>query len=250
MTSTLMPGPTQPHYSMYGSVAYSHSYNTGVGVTGANPPERRTLPYPPITCHGPTTHSGVISQSSVDHTPVGCVSSLPPTQPTQSGAGLTPAASTMTTTTTPENSAPLPAWTAATLPLPVMGQIPQIPCFTGEGRATGDSFVEWHEHFENVAKLAGWNDHWKLVHLTSNLRDTAMAFYRSCVRGKYILLVAAMKRRFMPIRLTAVQAQLFHNRQQQERETEDQFAQDLQKLFYNLAYAGATSEGPQVERMG
>ena len=29
----------------------------------------------------------------------------------------------------------------------------------------------------------------------------------------------------------------------------DQFAQDLQKL-YNLAYAGATSEGPQAERMG
>ena len=79
-----------------------------------------------------------------------------------------------------------------------------------------------------------------------------MAFYRSCssdVRSKYALLVAAMKRRFTPIRLTAVQAQLFHNRQQQERETVDQFAQDLQKL-YNLAYAGATSEGPQAERMG
>ena len=69
-----------------------------------------------------------------------------------------------------------------------------------------------------------------------------MAFYRSCtseVRSKYTLLVAAMKRRFTPIRLTAVQAQLFHNRQQQ---TVDQFAQDLQKL-YNLAYAG---EGPQA----
>ena len=58
-----------------------------------------------------------------------------------------------------------------------------------------------------------------------------------------------MKRRFTPIRLTAVQAQLFHNRQQQEKETVDQFAQDLQKL-YNLAYAGATSEGPQAEHMG
>ena len=58
-----------------------------------------------------------------------------------------------------------------------------------------------------------------------------------------------MKRRFTPIHLTAVPAQLFHNRQQQEKETVNQFAQDLQKL-YNLAYAGATSEGPQAERMG
>jgi hypothetical protein len=98
--------------------------------------------------------------------------------------------------------------------LPVMGQIPQIPKFTGEGRAVGESFKEWHEHFENVAKLTGWNDQWKLVHLTSNLRDTAMAYYRSCsveVRGKYSALVSSLERRFTPIRLTAVQAQLFHN---------------------------------------
>jgi hypothetical protein len=58
-----------------------------------------------------------------------------------------------------------------------------------------------------------------------------------------------MKRRFRPARLTAVQAKLFHNRQQQEKETVDQFAQELQKL-YNMAYDGAASEGPHAERMG
>ena len=102
-----------------------------------------------------------------------------------------------------------------------------------------------------MATLAGWNDHWKLVHLTSNLRDTAMAFCRSCsseIRSRYTSLVAAMKRRFTPIRLTAVKAQLFHNRQQQEKETVDQVAQDLQKL-YNLAFTGAISVGPQAERI-
>ena len=137
-------------------------------------------------------------------------------------------------------------------PLPVMGQIPPIPKFTGEGCATGESFTEWNEHFENVAKLAGWNDQWKLVHLKSSLRDTAMAFYRSCsaeVCNDYTAVVAAMERRFTPILLTAVQAQLFHNRHQQENETVDQFSQELQKL-YNLAYAGAASEGPHAQRMG
>lgn len=72
----------------------------------------------------------------------------------------------------PTIAPPLPVFT-----MPFMGQIPQIPPFTGEGRASGDSFSEWHEHFENIARLAGWDEHWKLVHLTSNLRDTAMAFY-------------------------------------------------------------------------
>ena len=108
----------------------------------------------------------------------------------------------------------------------------------GLGYATGESFTEWNEHFQNVAKLVGWNDQWKLVHLKSSLRDTAMAFYRSCsaeVHNDYTTVVAAMGRRFTPIRLTAVQAHLFHNRHQQENETVDQFKQELQKL-YNLAY--------------
>lgn len=49
----------------------------------------------------------------------------------------------------------------------------------------------WYEHFENVAKLAGWKDHWRLVHLTSHLHDSSTE-----VRGNYSQLVAAMKRRF------------------------------------------------------
>ena len=40
-----------------------------------------------------------------------------------------------------------------------------------------------------------------------------------------------MKRRFTPVLLTAVQAQLFHNRQQHDRESVDHFAQELQKLY-------------------
>ena len=162
----------------------------------------------------PHPHIGTLPASSVDTPPTGGIptpSSIstqpdvgaPPTipMPHSPGGGVVPPVQSATPT-------------AAFCSVPLMGQIPQIPRFTGEGRATGESFSEWHEHFENVATLAGWNDHWKLVHLTSNMRDTAMAFYRSCsyeVRSKYNSLVAAVKRRFTPIRLTAVQAQLFHN---------------------------------------
>ena len=94
--------------------------------------------------------------------------------------------------------------------------------------------MEWFEQFENIATLVGWDAHWRLVHLTSNLRGTAAVFYRSCrveARSQYDSLVEALKRRFMPVRLTAVQTQLFHNRQQAEGETVEQFAQELQKFF-------------------
>ena len=158
-----------------------------------------------------------------------------------------PVTSAPTPAVTPPATPPLPAFS-----MPFIGQVPPIPQFTGEGRATGESFTEWHEHFENVAKLVGWDDHWKLVHLTSHLRDTALAFFRSCstdVRGRYASLVTALKQRFTPVRLTAVQAKLFHNRHQVDGETVDQFAQELRKL-YNLAYGEAASEGPHAERMG
>ena len=124
--------------------------------------------------------------------------------------------------TPPPCTSPFPVFS-----MPIMGQIPQIPCFTGDGCATGESFTEWHEHFENVTRLVGWDEH-------------------VGIRSNYDQFVAAMKKWFTRIHLTAVQAQLFHNRQQQEKETVDLFAQELQKL-YNM---GAASEGLNAEIMG
>ena len=121
---------------------------------------------------------------------------------------------------------------ATALPMSLMTPLPRIPPFTGEGQETG--FTEWHYHFENVAKLAGWDDHWCLVHLAASLKDTAASFYRSCgwgVRNNYQSLLAELKQRFTPVQLTAVQTQIFHNRLQGEKESVEQFVQDLRKLF-------------------
>ena len=151
----------------------------------------------------------------------------------------------------PVTTATLPVYSTAAVAMPLLGQLPQIPKFSGDLQDGGETFLEWLEQLENIAKLVGWDDHWRLVHLTSNLRGTAASFYRSCgvdVRSQYKSLVEAMKRRFTPVRLTAVQTQLFHNRQQAEGETVEQFAQDLQKLF-NQAYARAAREGPEAEKL-
>lgn len=42
--------------------------------------------------------------------------------------------------------------------MPMLGQLPPIPRFTGEDHESGKSFTEWHEHFNKVAKLVGWDD--------------------------------------------------------------------------------------------
>ena len=86
--------------------------------------------------------------------------------------------------------------------------LPQIPPYHGGEQKDGETFQDWLEHFEAVAQLARWDEHYKLVYLTTSLRGTAKSFYRSCSlaqRSSYCALVAELKKRFTPVRLTAVQ---------------------------------------------
>ena len=98
-----------------------------------------------------------------------------------------------------------------------------------------------------------WNDHCKLVNLTTRLRGAAYSFYQSCSpeqRSDYHhSLVGELKKRFTPVKLTAIQSQVFHDRQQGFKETVDEFAQDLKKLFAR-AYPGVSRGGPEAEKMG
>ena len=103
-----------------------------------------------------------------------------------------------------------------------------------------------------MAQLARWDDHYKFVYLTTALRGTAKAFYRSCSpkqKGNYPSLVAELKKRFTPFQLTATQTQLFHDCKQGSNESVDEFAQDLRKL-YSKAYAGFTKGTPEAEKVG
>ena len=111
--------------------------------------------------------------------------------------------------------------------------LPQIPNFYGGEQRDGETFEEWVDQFESVARIAGWNQDVKLVHLTTALRGTAQSFYRSCSqaqRSDYTRLVDALKKRFTPVKLTALQTQLFHSRRQGATESVDDFAQELRRL--------------------
>ena len=130
--------------------------------------------------------------------------------------------------------------------------LPQIPRFTGEEQSDGETVVDWLEQFESVAVLGGWSGHCKLVHLTTRLRGAAYSFYWSCSleqRSDYTLLAKELKKRFTPVKLAAVQSQLFHDRKQGPKKSVDEFAQNLKKLFAR-AYAGVNRGGPEKEKMG
>ena len=59
----------------------------------------------------------------------------------------------------------------------------------------------------------------------------------------------ALQKWFTPVQFTAVQTQLFHERRQGPRESVDEFAQELRKLFSN-AYSRSTRGGPEAEALG
>ena len=77
--------------------------------------------------------------------------------------------------------------------------------------------------------------------------------YKSCPEKKqknYSALVAELTTRFTPVRIRSVQSSLFHGlKQQHSKETVDDHAQDLHRLFY-LAYPRAQQGTQEAEDMG
>ena len=192
LPTSLLPGPiTTSMGRPVGMITTSHSTATDTVVSSSAPVGGGTPMTPELLYAADVQRPQVISGS---------------------GAGLVPPPGVASTAGT---TSPV---VATALPVSMMRPLPRIPVFSGERQEAGE---EWHEHFENVSNLAGWDDHLRLVHLTSSLKDTAALFYRSCsadVRNNYRSLTNALKRKFTPVQLTAVQTQLFHNRHQGEKE--------------------------------
>ncbi len=132
-------------------------------------------------------------------------------------------------------------------------QLPPINKFSGEDLSEGgEKFQDWIEQLEMVASICHWDNRTKLVNLTTRLKGQAYAFYRSCTtqqRGDYVTLVAALTKRFTPVRLKAVQSSLFHERKQKPHESVDAYAQDLRRLFYS-AYPRAQQGSQESDDMG
>ena len=141
---------------------------------------------------------------------------------------------------------------ASTDPMVHPNHLPPIPNFHGEDQRDGETFEDWLDHFEAVARIARWDMGFKLVHLISALRGNAKSFYRSCTptqKNDYSQLVSAFKKRFTPVKLTALQTQMFHSRKQGATESVDDYAQELRKL-HSKAYSTAMSGNADAENVG
>ena len=78
-----------------------------------------------------------------------------------------------------------------------------------------EPFQDWVSQFEMMAELCQWSVRAKLVHLITQLRGQAFAFYHSCSadeKANYDLLVAELTKHFTPVRIQDVQTSRFHER--------------------------------------
>jgi len=85
-----------------------------------------------------------------------------------------------------------------------MNQLPHISRFSEEEQLDGQ---DWLEQFQPVAQLGGWDEHAKLVNLTTRLRGPACSFYNSCSvkqQSSYRLLVEHLVRRFIPVQIKSI----------------------------------------------
>ena len=83
-----------------------------------------------------------------------------------------------------------------------------------------------------IAEGHHWDEHIKLVNLVTRLCGQAYSFYRSCDGRQwscYVELVEQLIQCFTLVRIGAVQSSLFHDRQQKEKESIDDYAQELRK---------------------
>ena len=88
--------------------------------------------------------------------------------------------------------------------------------------------------------------------MSTRLQGSAHSFYRSCTaeqQNDHKLLVEQLIKRFTPIQIQPIQSQLFHDRQQKPKETVDEYAEALKKLFVK-AYSSLARGGQEVETMG
>ena len=122
------------------------------------------------------------------------------------------------------------------MPAFIGSQLPPLASFCGgTSEGEGESIESWLERFLLVASTYKWNPQFEMPNLVMRLEE---AFYQSCppeTRTNFDALVRELQTRLTRVRIQGVQTSLFHDRQQQNSESVDKFAQDLRKL-YNKAY--------------
>lgn len=121
----------------------------------------------------------------------------------------------------------------------------KLPPFTGT-----EQWKVWHNRFESVANLNRWDEHEKLQQLLPRIQGKAAEFVygqlKPTVTSQYKILVQEMRERFDVIETTKAYVTQFSRRNQNLRESAEEYAAELKRL-YDRAYPKRGAETRQED---
>jgi len=116
-------------------------------------------------------------------------------------------------------------------------KLPTLPKFSGDDRDDVDSLKRWLAKLEKHAELQCWTEREKLVQFELHLAGRAERVYEilpSQVKESYVKATEALQERLNPVEREALVSAQLMRRKQQQNESVDEFAQDLEKLFERI----------------
>ena len=155
--STLLTTPTTSSFVLPSSTSLSVSASsfvpsTALGTSAVT--ERGRIPLPTtslLDTNTTTTTSAVLPTATITSS----VTTMPSVPPVGSSAAMVTSSPHLLTSVTSYS----PLSTSISQSTAMFAQLPPIQRFSGEDTEDGETFQEWHEQFEAIAQLAGWDDH-------------------------------------------------------------------------------------------
>ena len=101
-----------------------------------------------------------------------------------------------------------------------------------KGTETED-FLLWLQNYEQISRVNGWSDDYKIVHIATMLQEDANRKYWECselARTNWVVLTEALKQKFNPESSRATFEAALENRKRKQSETLDKYMSELRSL--------------------
>ena len=96
-----------------------------------------------------------------------------------------------------------------------------------------EDFLLWLQNYEQISRVNGWSEYYKIAHIATMLQDDANRKYWECSefsRSKWVLLTEALKQKFNPESSRASFESALENRKRKQTETLDKYMSELRSL--------------------
>ena len=132
-------------------------------------------------------------------------------------------------------------------------QAASLATFDGDKlKEAATTIVDWFEEFDTLAILYHWSPQEELVALVSKLKGAALSVYRAA-SAEEKRSCAAIRRelitQFQPVRIQAIQNNMFRRRTQRQNETVGAYYRDLRELYRRAFPNWARNKDPDGEEV-